>query len=264
WRGRARPSCRGPWRAPGSTFARPAAARGGTETAAARPRDGSGCRKRTGPTAFARRRRQTRSPRPDRSRRTVRTPCSARGRPRPSPRWWRETRACRPRACARCAARDRRSGRRHAPAPPFEPAGCTPRSRPPAWEAARSRPFRHPGSTSGSTVALAWPSSSYPRPSRLPLEASRRSYVDTVNMKKYPAIVMRKPRRPKRYHHGDLPRALLDAALHIVETQGTQALTLRAAERSAGVSQAAPYRHFTNKEAILAAVAEEGFRSLMP
>ena len=74
---------------------------------------------------------------------------------------------------------------------------------------------------------------------------------------------MRKPRRPKRYHHGDLPRALVDAALHIVETQGTEALTLRAAARSAGVSQAAPYRHFTNKEAILAAVAEEGFRSLM-
>lgn len=75
--------------------------------------------------------------------------------------------------------------------------------------------------------------------------------------------VMRKPRRTKRYHHGDLPRALLDAALRIVETQGTEALTLRAAARLAGVSQAAPYRHFTNKEAILAAVAEEGFRSLM-
>jgi AcrR family transcriptional regulator len=74
---------------------------------------------------------------------------------------------------------------------------------------------------------------------------------------------MRKPRRPKRYHHGDLPQALLDAALHIVETQGTEALTLRAAARAAGVSQAAPYRHFANKEAILAAVAEEGFRSLM-
>src|SRR6267378_188589 len=74
---------------------------------------------------------------------------------------------------------------------------------------------------------------------------------------------MPKLRRPKRYHHGDLPRARLDAALRIVETQGTEALTLRAAARSAGVSQAAPYRHFTNKEAILAAVAEEGFRSLM-
>ena len=65
-----------------------------------------------------------------------------------------------------------------------------------------------------------------------------------------------------RYHHGDLPRALLDAALRIVATQGTEALTLRAVARAAGVSQAAPYRHFTNKEAVLAAVAEEGFRAL--
>jgi AcrR family transcriptional regulator len=73
----------------------------------------------------------------------------------------------------------------------------------------------------------------------------------------------RRLRRPNRYHHGDLPRALLDAALHIVKTQGTEALTLRAAARLAGVSQAAPYRHFANKEAILAAVAEDGFRSLM-
>ncbi len=73
----------------------------------------------------------------------------------------------------------------------------------------------------------------------------------------------RRPKRPNRYHHGDLPRALLDAALHIVETQGTEALTLRAVARLAGVSQAAPYRHFANKEAILAAVAEDGFRSLI-
>jgi len=73
----------------------------------------------------------------------------------------------------------------------------------------------------------------------------------------------RRPGHAKGYHHGDLPRALLDAALHIVETQGTAALTLRAAARLAGVSQAAPYRHFANKEAILAAVAEDGFRSLM-
>lgn len=73
----------------------------------------------------------------------------------------------------------------------------------------------------------------------------------------------RRPKRPDRYHHGDLPRALLDAALRIVATEGTDALTLRAVARLAGVSQAAPYRHFANKEAILAAVAEEGFRSLM-
>ncbi len=73
----------------------------------------------------------------------------------------------------------------------------------------------------------------------------------------------RQPQGSKRYHHGDLSRALLSAALAIVESRGSEALTLRAAARLAGVSQTAPYRHFANKEAILAAVAEEGFRSLM-
>jgi len=68
-------------------------------------------------------------------------------------------------------------------------------------------------------------------------------------------------RRPS-YHHGDLRRALLGAALELVEREGAEALTLRAAARRAGVSQAAPYRHFRDKEALLAAVAEEGFRSL--
>ena len=89
--------------------------------------------------------------------------------------------------------------------------------------------------------------------------------VRRVHPRKPPAN-QRQPRRPKRtnrYHHGDLPRALLDAALRIVETQGREALTLRAVARLAGVSQAAPYRHFANKEALLAGVAEEGFRSLM-
>jgi AcrR family transcriptional regulator len=64
------------------------------------------------------------------------------------------------------------------------------------------------------------------------------------------------------YHHGDLRRALIDGALRILETQGVSALTLRAAARRAGVSQAAPYRHFADKEDLLAAVAAEGFRAL--
>ena len=95
--------------------------------------------------------------------------------------------------------------------------------------------------------------------------ASLRPIVRRVDPRTPPAV-QRRSRRPKhrgRYHHGDLPRTLFDAALRIVETQGTGALTLRAVARLAGVSQAAPYRHFANKEAILAAVAEEGFRSLM-
>ncbi len=71
-------------------------------------------------------------------------------------------------------------------------------------------------------------------------------------------------RRQQRssYHHGNLRRALLDAALKLVERKGPEALTLRAAARLAGVSQAAPYRHFPDKGALLAAIAEEGFRTL--
>jgi AcrR family transcriptional regulator len=68
--------------------------------------------------------------------------------------------------------------------------------------------------------------------------------------------------RRARYHHGNLHRALLDAALALVEREGADALTLRAAARRAGVSQAAPYRHFRDKEALMAAVAEEGFRAM--
>ena len=65
-----------------------------------------------------------------------------------------------------------------------------------------------------------------------------------------------------RYHHGDLRRALLDAALVLLDEGGVASLTLRGAARRAGVTQAAPYRHFADKEALLAAVAEEGFRAL--
>jgi AcrR family transcriptional regulator len=65
-----------------------------------------------------------------------------------------------------------------------------------------------------------------------------------------------------RYHHGDLRRALIEAAIDLVGTQGPSGLTLREAARRAGVTHAAPYRHFADKEALLAAVAEEGFISL--
>jgi AcrR family transcriptional regulator len=61
------------------------------------------------------------------------------------------------------------------------------------------------------------------------------------------------------YHHGDLRRALLDATLHLVEQHGPQGFTLRAAARAAGVSPGAPYHHFEDKDALLAAVGEEGF-----
>jgi AcrR family transcriptional regulator len=66
----------------------------------------------------------------------------------------------------------------------------------------------------------------------------------------------------RAYHHGDLRRALVASALELLRTEGVQALTLRAVARAAGVSQAAPYRHFADRRALVAAVAEEGFRQL--
>jgi AcrR family transcriptional regulator len=72
----------------------------------------------------------------------------------------------------------------------------------------------------------------------------------------------RRRRRPKTYHHGDLKAALLESALDILRDQGLEALTLRAVARRAGVSQAAPYRHFADRRALVAAVAELGFREM--
>jgi len=64
------------------------------------------------------------------------------------------------------------------------------------------------------------------------------------------------------YHHGDLRQALVLAATQIVEEEGVLALSLRGVARAAGVSQTAPYHHFQDKEALLAMVAETGFRDL--
>ena len=64
------------------------------------------------------------------------------------------------------------------------------------------------------------------------------------------------------YHHGDLKRALTDAALALVAEKGPRGFTLTEAARRAGVSAAAPYRHFADKAELLAAVAEQGFRDL--
>ncbi|MFO0614989.1 MAG: TetR/AcrR family transcriptional regulator [Polyangiaceae bacterium] len=69
--------------------------------------------------------------------------------------------------------------------------------------------------------------------------------------------------RPRKYHHGDLRRAILDVALEVLAKEGAEALTLREVARRLGVTSAAPYHHFADKEAILAAVAEEGFLALV-
>ncbi len=66
----------------------------------------------------------------------------------------------------------------------------------------------------------------------------------------------------KPYHHGDLRRALLMAAEAVLEREGPSALSLRAVAREAGVSPAAPYHHFKDKNELLNAVAMEGFSQL--
>lgn len=65
------------------------------------------------------------------------------------------------------------------------------------------------------------------------------------------------------YHHGDLKRALLGAALEAVERDGHEALSLAGLADAAGVARSAPYRHFDSRDALLAAAAAEGFELLM-
>jgi AcrR family transcriptional regulator len=65
--------------------------------------------------------------------------------------------------------------------------------------------------------------------------------------------------KKRPYHHGDLRSALMRAALLLVEEHGVKGLALSDAARLAGVSVAAPYRHFRDKEGLLAEIAAEGF-----
>lgn len=67
---------------------------------------------------------------------------------------------------------------------------------------------------------------------------------------------------PGPYHHGDLRRALVAAARALLEEAGPEALSLRDVARRVGVSHNAPYRHFPTRQALLAAVAAEGFATL--
>jgi AcrR family transcriptional regulator len=69
-------------------------------------------------------------------------------------------------------------------------------------------------------------------------------------------------RKGADYHHGDLRRSLVEATVRLVAEHGVDGFTLRAAAKLAGVSDGAPYHHFADKEALLAAVAEESFELL--
>ncbi len=66
----------------------------------------------------------------------------------------------------------------------------------------------------------------------------------------------------EQYHHGDLARELLEVSVAILAETGADAFTLREAARRAGVSHRAVYRHYADKRALLAAIAEGGYRAL--
>src|SRR5262245_18614707 len=69
-------------------------------------------------------------------------------------------------------------------------------------------------------------------------------------------------RKRKTYHHGNLREVLVDAAIQFIAEVGPQGFTLREVARRAGVSHNAPYRHYRDKDELLAAVAKQGFERL--
>ncbi len=68
--------------------------------------------------------------------------------------------------------------------------------------------------------------------------------------------------RKKAYHHGDLKNALIEAGADILSKDGVSGLSLRKVAQQAGVSHTAPYAHFADKQALIAAISTDGFRRL--
>lgn len=67
---------------------------------------------------------------------------------------------------------------------------------------------------------------------------------------------------PKSYHHGNLREALLGTAFELIDSDGVDGISMRALAREAGVSSAAPFRHFADKQILLDAVAERASAEL--
>ena len=97
-------------------------------------------------------------------------------------------------------------------------------------------------------------------------------HVVTVNINVYdhPMAAQPTPQRAtsakcsalKPYHHGDLHREILCAARDLLEENNIASLSLRAVAKKVGVSHTAPYRHFKDKESLLAGIAGEGFKEM--
>src|SRR5258706_1719074 len=75
--------------------------------------------------------------------------------------------------------------------------------------------------------------------------------------------MLRIAKKSGAYHHGDLRRVLLEAAVRVIDSEGLAALSLQALARRAGVSSGAPYHHFENREELLVAIADQGFELLI-
>ncbi|HEY0450429.1 TetR/AcrR family transcriptional regulator, partial [Actinophytocola sp.] len=69
-------------------------------------------------------------------------------------------------------------------------------------------------------------------------------------------------RKRRSYHHGALREELLEACVRLIESEGIGAVSLRRVAREAGVSPGAPYHHFTDRGALLAAISVRGFEQL--
>ena len=69
-------------------------------------------------------------------------------------------------------------------------------------------------------------------------------------------------RRRSSYHHGSLREVLLEACVRLIEAEGIGAVSLRRVAREAGVSPGAPYHHFPDRAALLAAISVRGFEQL--
>jgi AcrR family transcriptional regulator len=73
---------------------------------------------------------------------------------------------------------------------------------------------------------------------------------------------LKRPPLRRRYHHGDLRQALVDAAVQLIEARGLDAVSVREVAKMAGVSPGAPFRHFTTRTALLTGVAEQAMDRL--
>lgn len=94
------------------------------------------------------------------------------------------------------------------------------------------------------------------------LQDSSNPLPDARSNRYVTAMVKRDETGRRGYHHGNLREALLGAVLGLIEKHGPSGFSFSEAARAAGVSPAAPYRHFKDREALIAEVAEKGFALL--